>query len=243
MVIAGIAFYAFVYYYYNHVAKTIDQRYGIINPHAYKKPDVSLKKIRIKVFYVIPSNKTSFIAQNWQEQVAPTFDDLIVFYTNQFRGATEITYAFYPNPLILSHDNDYYDTDNTDHGNPKAFESIADEVINRVYKVGGDGYYASFVSAIPGEFVVNAFIYEGVGASGAPGAVFASRSFFVRDEYIDMRATILAHEFGHALGLPDQYDIKTDNAFSNDLMGAGRRDILKKTYIDRALMKDFGVGG
>ena len=92
-----------------------------------------------------------------------------------------------------------------------------------------------------GDFTAIAVIYEGVGASGTTGSMILSRAFLSDPQYADFASTLFYHEFGHTMGLPDQYDLETNQPFSADIMGGGRRRPLKYNYLDAALLAEMNA--
>ncbi|OGZ00387.1 MAG: hypothetical protein A2945_03510 [Candidatus Liptonbacteria bacterium RIFCSPLOWO2_01_FULL_52_25] len=53
-------------------------------------------------------------------------------------------------------------------------------------------------------------------------------------------SSIFYHEFGHTLGLPDEYDAE-DKIFSQDIMGGGRSKPFSRAYISRDFLRGMGV--
>lgn len=64
---------------------------------------------------------------------------------------------------------------------------------------------------------------------------------FLTGRYGTFGASLLAHEFYHTIGLPDQYDTPNGNPFSSDLMGSGRFLPIEKTYLGRDLLRQLGL--
>lgn len=225
-VIAGIGFYLLT------PQSTAPEPTTGIPVHFYRDPARSLDKIHLKVFYVVPKNRTAQIYPTWRELLSPVLEETAKFHEIQFHGLSKIQSDVFPEPLILEHDNIYYDTDSTNRGNPEALRRITPEVEERA---------RGFLSSAADEFVVIGLIYEGVGASGSRGAFLLSRSFLSEEQYRPFRSSLLYHEFGHTMGLPDQYDLETGQHFSEDIMGSGRNRPLEVNYIDQALLEDLGV--
>lgn len=207
----------------------------IIEPtsaHFYKNPEISINKIKLKVFYAVPKDRIGELDPNFVSVTTPVLEEAVSFHKIQFRGLSSLDYEIYPEPIILTEDHTYYDTENTNRGNPEALRRIVPEIENRV---------PDFLVKSRDEFPVIGIIYEGVGASGAEEAFILSRSFLTKPEYEIFRSSLLYHEFGHTLGLPDEYDTTTNSPFSEDIMGSGRRKSLKANYIKRDLLRNMGV--
>mgnify|MGYP000496948929 CR=1 FL=1 len=201
-------------------------------PHVYQNSKESLKEIDLHIIYVVPVNAVSQINSDWQTEIQTIVPEITKFHNAQFRGSSKLNVKVEPQPLILSHDNLYYDTDNTNNGNPKGLENIYKEVDRRI---------GSELKGNTKNFVVFSFIYEGVGASGTEGATLLSKSYLDNEEFASIRATLFYHEFGHAMGLLDQYDIATNKPSSGSVMGSGRFKPIDLAYFDSSLLIDLGI--
>jgi hypothetical protein len=133
--------------------------------HFYKDPSQDISKIDLKVFYAIPKNRVTEIVNNWQKIIDNALEKGKRFHAFQFRGKSELNYEIFPEPIILSKENYFYDTAKTDKGNPQALISIIGEIERRVFNQSGDLYQANF-SFNKNAYPVIGIIYEGVGASG-----------------------------------------------------------------------------
>lgn len=200
--------------------------------HAYRNPSLNLERIALKVFYAVPRDRATEIYSGWRELLPPVLGKMAAFHEVQFHGRSSLSYEIFPEPLVLSREAVFYDTENTNHGNPEGLQSITAEIEERA---------AEFLEPDSGEFAALAILYEGVGASGAPGAMILSRIFLSDPQYAEFASALFYHEFGHTLGLPDQYDLATNQPFSDDLMGGGRRRALDVNYLDRELLRDMNV--
>ncbi len=200
--------------------------------HFYKDPQRSIAHIRLKLFYAVPRNRIDGIYQNWGDIIKLAAGDLVKFYTFQFRGLSNIKYDIYPEPFILENESIFYDTESTNKGNPEALKRIVLEIEKRV---------PEFLAKDSGEFQVIGIIYEGVGASGTDGAFILARSFLSDEQYRPFSSTLFSHEFGHTLGLPDEYKLDTNQPFTDDIMGGGRRRPIDVAHFDKPLLKDMGI--
>jgi len=66
---------------------------------------------------------------------------------------------------------------------------------------------------------------------------------FLSGRYGPFGASLLAHEFYHTLGVPDQYAVPNGAPLSPDIMGSGRFVPIEKTYIGRDLLRNLGLYG
>lgn len=194
-------------------------------PHFFEDPKRSIANIQLIAFYFVPKNRKDRAAPDWKEALERNLKKLVLFHQLQFGGASKLEYEIHPEVVLGEEDNIAYDTDVTQHGNPEALKRIAEEMERR----GFGGGRAMFI------------MYEGVGASGTDGVALVSRVFLTDPRYKDTGATILAHEFYHTLGLPDEYDTETAVAFSDDIMGLGRERPLDRTFIKKDSLGKMGI--
>jgi len=109
--------------------------------------------------------------------------------------------------------------------------------------VGGIIYDSDAESpeAIAKELNVPASLVYRVNVTSSDGFFLLNREFLFDPRYAPRGATILYHEFAHALGVEDRYDAKTDRASSDDIMGGGRREPIEMNYLDPTTLKEMGV--
>lgn len=200
--------------------------------HLYKNPAVSIAKIHLKIFYAVPKDKTDSVYAGFSSFLKKYLDDAVRFHRSQFREYSAFTYDVYPEPVFMDEESLFYNTTDTNHGNPEGLKNLVPEIERKM---------AAFLKHEKDEFLVIGIVYEGVGASGAESAFLLSREFLSEEQYRLIAATLLYHEFGHALGLPDQYDIATGAPYSNDIMGGGREKPIEVNYIDRELLREMGI--
>lgn len=243
--------------------------------HFYKNPRINLARVVLKVFYVVPQNRKDKIDPNLEETLENTLEKAAAFHKIQFRELSELKYDIFPKPIILKEENGFYDTEDTNRGNPYALLRVSREVNDRVFIKGGDLYDEEFVRVEEGEYPVMGLIYEGVGASGSAiyeselnsaaeiarqlgipesevkvvkikevdGFFILNREFLTNPELSLHGVTTLYHEFGHTLGLPDNYNTETNQPFYMDIMGGGREETIELMYFDRLSLRDMGVLG
>lgn len=210
---------------------------GLVIPHAYDDPEVAIRDIHITAYYFVSANKAVNAGDtSWKEPLTHALDSLVRFHELQFAGSSHITYSIHPTPIIGSQPNTFYDTDDTDHGNPHALIAIADEIMQ-----------ANIAPQTPeGTYPVMYIIYDGVGASGMrvdrSYAALLNRRFLTDPAYVDIRETLVAHEFYHTIGIPDGYVLSTGTSTVPDLMGLGRSvRPLKYNYLDRESLRHMGL--
>lgn len=80
-----------------------------------------------------------------------------------------------------------------------------------------------------------------VDVKGVDGFFLLSRTFLADPHYRAFGASLLAHEFYHTLGIPDEYEPDTEKPTSSDIMGLGRFRPIEKTYIQRETLRAVGL--
>ncbi|OHB22362.1 MAG: hypothetical protein A2939_03580 [Parcubacteria group bacterium RIFCSPLOWO2_01_FULL_48_18] len=260
--------------------------------HRYGDPETSIEKVRIKAFYVVPTDQNEVNEEKWRwlrARMIYALDQAALFHEVQFRRQSAIVYDIYPNPVILSRNSDYYDAGS------RTVILISNEIEKRVFRPSGDLYDESFVQSGPSEYNVIGLVYEGPGGWG--GAVYESgledpekiadclgispamvaivegefadgfflvsnKEYFFDPNFRSFGTSIVYHELGHAMGLPDRYvskGIEIDNVSAscdeppeqaagvvsvrqtNDIMGLGRFKPIEINYIDRELTREMGL--
>ena len=226
-----------------------------VRAHFYDKPEVSLERVAVKVVYVVPADigakaSTTGWSSKVEEKLHQVMNDVAVFHRGQFRGSSVMNYEFFPWGVTLRRESRFYDSDNTNEGNPHALTAIAAELQERMFTEGGDLYDAEFSKYQEEEYRVLALVYAGVGASGGAitkdasydGALILNQDYFLDERWQQEGPTVLYHELAHTLGVPDSYDIKSGVTETDDIMGS-RRDVpLANTYLDLRTLKHMGVG-
>ena len=135
--------------------------------HFYKNSNVSIRDIVLKIVYVVPKSFRGKTVADFASALQPHLDEIVKFHGLQMRGLSGVRYEIFAAPVILEHENGFYDTANTDRGNPEGLLNISAEVYRRVFSPGGDLYDERFAAKDSGEYPVLGLIYEGVGTSGS----------------------------------------------------------------------------
>jgi hypothetical protein len=221
-----------------------------IDPHLYGDANTPIKNVVIKLVYVVPRNKKDAVKSfAWPEIAQGAFREISSFHAVQFRGKSSLRVEVREDPLILLRENAYYDTDDTNGGNPEALRRISKEVMARVFAQDGDLLDRRFSRLEKEAYTIVGFVYEGVGLSGRIGAdegaheISSPVSHFLVNRYYFEHGSLatIYHELLHTLGVPDGYDPQTGRSFSPDVMGAGREENIARTYISGETLKKMGV--
>lgn len=220
------------------------------NVHLAGDLSVSLKKVRAKVVYFVPNDLGIVTSSDRMDLLYKTMDQEKNFFNFALDSALNFNYDIFPDSVTGIHDHHFYDATSTNHGNFHALITAREEIQNRIFNTSGDLYSEKFSAIDQNEYNILIIIYGNTGASalvvknaaaansedvievndGLP-AVLLSISFLTDPRYQQFGPTVLAHEIAHTLGLEDGYDLENGAILTEDLMGAGRRQILSQTYI------------
>lgn len=139
---------------------------AVASVHLNNNPDVPVKNIQIYAFYFTSQNKSTVVLDNWKETLNSGLANLREFHSQQFQRLSEITYEIFPEPVIGEKNNLFYDTENTDRGNPFALINASEEIERRIFRMGGDLYRKDFAGPREDSYPVMFIMYEGVGSAG-----------------------------------------------------------------------------
>ena len=199
-----------------------------LTPHLYQDPTRSLERIHVAVWYVVPQDNRESQIENWKEVVKENLEKLQAFHENQFQGRSHITYEISPEPILVSQQG----------------LLVRQELQERGFV---------FLNDAPDEYRVFLLLYEGdEEATGSEkDFVLVSRTLLTDESYRPFHATFFAHEFYHALGVPDRYEesakVLPDGRkelvgilTSGDIMGRVRVPI-EQTYLSRETLQTMGL--
>lgn len=239
-------------------------------PHFYKDPARDLSRIAIKVVYAVPKNEEVFSgwkeailsafekAKKFHEFqflgrslfIYEIYPEPVVLKNDRIFYDTASTQSGNPRALIsvasevenrvFKSDGDLYKEDFARRGGGEY--PVMALIYEGVGSAGGIIYENELgsVSDISKKFGIPESPIFKVDVESADGFFLVSRYFLTEAKYDDIGPTFIYHEFGHAFGLPDLYDLKTGAPRSNGIMGLGRYKPLSRTFIEPELMRDLG---
>lgn len=197
-------------------------------PHMYGDPTRALEKIHVMVWYAVPQDNKKSQIENWKEVVKENLEKLQAFHANQFQGRSHITYEIFPEPVVTSQQGFFVRQELQDKG--------------FVLKNDASDEYRVFLALYEGDEKVT---------GSEKDFVLVSRTLLTDESYRPFHATFFAHEFYHALGVPDRYEesqkVLPDQQqtivgilSSGDLMGRVRVPI-EQTYLARETLQHMGL--
>ncbi len=222
----------------------------VLSPHIYDDTRESIKNIHITIFYFVPKNMVAKKIDNWTLVTEGAFKELSTFHSTQFLNTSTITYSFFPKVIIGTQTSQVYEpTVNED--SPDALTLIEAEIKERVYSKEGDLYDASFLTTRGNTKELSIILFEGEGGAGKKAYGLVSRSYLTDKEFSMYGSTILAHEFYHTLGVPDNYQKSMyvyDNAQqkvislikNGNIMGRIDRPLVE-SYLDKETLIKMGL--
>lgn len=210
--------------------------------HIYQEAETTIEQVRVKVIYFIPKDRLNKVYPEWYPDLEKNFQEIANFHQFQFKNRSRLQYDIYPRYIKGLESSDFYDTQDTNNGNPQALKQVSEEISNRLFSPTGDIYDASYTQMKEGEYPVWFIIYEGVGASGGHGDVNATliSRHFLSDNH-GYGTAIMYHELAHTFAIPDGYELDSGNSLSYDIMGLGRYRPLSATYISRETLNELGL--
>lgn len=210
-------------------------------PHAFDFPDESITEIHLTAVYFVPKDVFSAPVDQWHRLLEKELTRLQQFHAVQFRGRSIINFVIHPSVIRGVLPREAYDVDILQHDDPAVLRPIAGEVAQALQ--------LEFNAGFP--YHVLLVLFEGRGAGGSKHLSLIARDFFERADTREYAGTFLAHEFYHALGIPDAYatasKVYTENIsvdveliHSRDIMGRVRIP-LEETYIAPATITAMGL--
>ncbi|MEK7629929.1 MAG: hypothetical protein AAB432_00900 [Patescibacteria group bacterium] len=164
--------------------------------HFYRDSSVPISDINLKVFYVVPANRTANILSNWREVIENNLAKVSAFHVLQFRGLSRLTYDIYPEIVILKNNEDIY---NSKANGGTVIISIAEELSRRVFTPSGDLYNADSVPSGENKYAVLGLVYEGENFTVFNGGIVKPAS-----------AKESVHDFSLLSGVPESIIFKAD---------------------------------
>ena len=196
-------------------------------PHAVGNEEVVLRRVKLYVVYFVPRDRQGFIKKDWAYAMEEALGLMRAFHRLQFHGKSDLTYEIAREPIIGEKDALFYDSVDTNRGNPHAWETVRDELKKRFGETGNE----------EGIFPVRLVLYEGVGALGGNGQILVS-SGYLGTNYT---ASTFYHELGHTFGLEDAYDYESGAASDEDVMGLGRQKPIGQVYLSDTAKRSLGI--
>src|SRR3989344_1559069 len=208
--------------------------------HYYDNPSISLERVHVQAFYLVPRKSLNDFTLSWKEDFTGALEELKKFHESQFGNSSELTFSLLDIPVVAP--NEFVDSLPT--GLRRAtlvdLEPIDKFIEDNITKSSAPFYRKAFVDIPNNAYAVKVIFVEGVSAVGSEGMLLLSRNY-ITDPAIGYGTSVLAHEFGHTLGMPDLYDYETYEDYSDDLMGSGRYRAINYVYFSDDIKRRMGI--
>ena len=221
-------------------------------PHFYDNPEIPIATVALTLLYVVPKDETLRISEdqvsNWVSllDVEKALSEIIRFHELQLEGSSRIVWRAVPRAIIGARTSaEYSDRGDTSGGNPAALLALREELTVRVQH--SDIRLPEFAEPLSDDaFPVFVIIFEGVGGVGdqSGGWALLASCYFAKPQQCPNGETVLWHELGHALGIPDAYDHSVPGPvyiLGEDIMGAGRERPLHNTFLSETVKQRMGL--
>lgn len=235
--------------------------------YLYGNPAVSLEDVYVRVVYFVPESENTGAQKDFVETEgylrAELLPELIAFHEREFLGRSRILFSFYPEPFFGNQERSVYEREFLHIESSDPLRPLENEVRIRATHPDGDLFQEMFAKEDPGAYDILLFIYAetipslsigGVdafipgftGDTGGSALVFApvvDPSF--RSAFLNA-GSIVYHELLHAMGVPEQYDLRSPNVFEqqkerNDILGIGTLLPLSRTRVGEDVKKGMGL--
>lgn len=224
-------------------------------PHHASVSSIDVSEITLYGFYFVPKDAVNRMDADGVKNLKTALEKTKRFYESQTSNSIKINIAPHEQPVLGYMDASYYNGVSTNNGNPNALLEIQKEITNRIEEGNLE------IQPLKGLRAV-AILYEDVGASATlltenPSekemghiitwnendtlAMLVSNFFFTGNSYKDYGSTIFAHEFGHILGLKDEYTTDENSSKTEDIMGSGRFIPLEYSFLSNNQLKSLGI--
>lgn len=221
--------------------------------HHFEDAKIDLTHIIISVFYFVPQDREENIFGDWQSTIKKVMDETVAFHANQFKSQSELTYRLYPKPVIGQETVTSYAQDDTPI-EPKSLGRIIKELDRRVFQPSGDLFDPGYSQSPNGSYIMKIIIYEAdppkfaqVSQTGEIGGYSDQNTTLVARKILTdlpnqpYGPSIVYHEIGHMIGLPESYDYQSNQPSTNDIMGSGRSRPIQNNYLNPEVLKKMGV--
>ncbi|OHA47031.1 MAG: hypothetical protein A3A80_01225 [Candidatus Terrybacteria bacterium RIFCSPLOWO2_01_FULL_44_24] len=208
--------------------------------HFYEEPEISLEKIHIQAFYLVPETLQVNMPASWKDDFTKALIKIREFHSAQFKNSSNITFSLLETPVLTQDEIIASIPVGIDRPSRVDLTKIDQFIESKILTPGAFFYRSNFAEIPPGAFVVKLIFLEGPAALGAEGIAILSRSYFT-DPVVNYGTSFLYHEFGHALGMPDLYDSESGETFSDGIMGSGRYRYIDYVHLDQDIKVKMGI--
>ncbi len=239
LVIASLILIGSAFWLRTYISEKTDIAPPKLGVHYYNNPIVPLDNIAVKIFYVLPSDKSKNVEEGWQETIRDSFKKITLFHSIQFLGRSAMSYSVFPRPVFLPNKGSFYDTPGTFEVNLSSLESIEEDALLKLNSES-EAELKKFLKIPPGHYTILFFIYEGNGMGGDRGRAYVSATIIKDSAFKDVKESIMYSNIGHALGFKD-HDKKKEEIISDGIMGRGLFRPLEINFIESSILQKMGL--
>ena len=219
--------------------------------HSYGNPEESANQVLVRVYYcLLPDNK-SLAAEDWKKTLSQTMAEVGEFYHLQFSNEMEVNFEIYPELIQMATSSSYFtqlliDDFKKELAEPHSKSQTMKAVVSQVEdKIANETKWQLDQRRIDKAYVINLFVLgidikklqeQGIVIGGLTdedsnnSLVFASG--FSDDEHKAYYGSVVAHEIGHSLRIPEFYSYTNNEIESAGIMGGGYSKPLKDNYLE-----------
>lgn len=229
-----------------------------IHLHLYDNEDIGLNQVLIRAYYYIAADGRDSVIDNWQKVFRGALARVSDFYQLQFAYNMDMDFKIYPQPLYSRHNADYFidliiQDYNKELVEPHSESITVQEVVKEIKDIIKDeGEWDLSVKTKDSFYVVNLFILaldvsalkteneKILGLNDESNNSLTFSAIFTDEEFRDFYESIIGHEVGHALGIPEFYMYSSGSTKSYGIMGGGFTRRLQDNYLEHQIKEKMG---
>lgn len=227
--------------------------------YRYDDERISLNKILVRAFYLVAQDKKDSIIPDWQKVLGVSLGKTCDFYELQFTFNMEMDFEIYPQVIYSKQKAEYF----TDlivqdyqreivqpHSKSKTLEEVVKEAEE---KIKDDGEWEVSLERIDDAYVVNLFVItlgtpvirveDGLvlGLDDETNNALVFSEALTDKDFKDFYDSVISHEIGHSLGIPEFYTYSGNEVRSYGVMGSGFSRKLQHNYLEYEIKEKMGL--